>query len=93
MDREPRAAAEAVVRELVAGRPPAEAALALAELATRAVAELQRLARQQAEAYRGQPQWGAWAKLANVARKGVLDLASCRDAAREVQERQGEPAP
>jgi|DewCreStandDraft_1066081.scaffolds.fasta_scaffold75091_1 hypothetical protein len=79
---------QSVISATVADRPPAEAALALAELAGRVVAELNKLARAQAEAHRGQPDWGRWAKLANATRSAVLQVATCRDAARELQ-RQG----
>ena len=74
--------AETLVRTMVADRAPREAAVALTELATRTLAELQKLARAEAEARRGQPDWGRWAKLANAARGAVLQGASCRDAAR-----------
>jgi hypothetical protein len=63
-------------------QPPREAALALAELVNRAAVELHKLARAQAQATRGEPAWGDWAKLANAARTAVLQAASCRDAAR-----------
>jgi hypothetical protein len=67
-----------------AERPPTEAALALAELVNRASVELHKLARAQAQARRGEADWGDWAKLANAARTAVLQAASCRDAAREL---------
>ena len=75
---------EDMVRGLVVDRPPAEAALALAELASRVAVELHKLARAEANARRGEPDWGPWAKLANAARTGVLQAASCRDAARDL---------
>jgi hypothetical protein len=62
--------------------PPQDAALALAEMVNRSTVELHKLARAQAQARRGEPDWGAWAKLANAARTAVLQAASCRDAAR-----------
>ena len=67
------------------GRPPAEAALALAEQVNRATVELHKLARSEAQARRGQADWGDWAKLANAARTAVLHAASCRDASRGLQ--------
>lgn len=85
-----RARATALVQQATADLPPAEAAVALAELATRALAELQRVARQEATARRGQPAWGGWAKLQAAARKGILDTASCRDAARALDASAGE---
>jgi hypothetical protein len=76
--------AEQLVRAVMADRPPAEAGLALAELSSRVAVELHKLARAEAQARRGQDDWGAWAKLANAARTAVLQAASCRDAAREL---------
>ena len=70
------------VLQAATSRPPAEAALALAELVNRSCVELHKLARAQAQARRGEPDWGDWAKLANAARTAVLQAASCRDAAR-----------
>ena len=64
--------------------PPNEAAVALADLVNRAAVELHKLARAQAQARRGERDWGDWAKLANAARTAVLQAASCRDAARGV---------
>lgn len=76
--------AEQLVRTAVAGRSPVDAGLALAELSSRVAVELHKLARAEAQARRGQDDWGAWAKLANAARTAVLQAASCRDAAREL---------
>jgi hypothetical protein len=75
---------ESIVRALVADKSAPEAALALATLTSRAVTELHRVARAEAQARRGQPEWGRWAKLANAARTAVLQAASCRDAARDL---------
>jgi|DewCreStandDraft_5_1066085.scaffolds.fasta_scaffold159365_1 hypothetical protein len=76
---------EALVERLVADRPAAAAALALAELARQATIELHKLARAEANARRGQADWGAWAKLANAARTALLQTTTCRDAARELE--------
>ena len=38
------------------------------------------MARAQANAHRGEPEWGKWARLANAVRSGVLQLAAIRDA-------------
>ncbi len=83
-ERGDAAASEQVLRD-AASRPPLEAALALAELVNRSSVELHKLARAQAQARRGQADWGEWAKLANAARTAVLQAASCRDAARGLQ--------
>ena len=77
---------EQLVRAAVADRPPAAAGLALAEMSSRVAVELHKLARTEAQARRGQPDWGSWAKLANAARTAVLQAASCRDAARELNQ-------
>jgi hypothetical protein len=68
--------------QAAAALPPNEAAVALADLVNRTAVELHKLARAQAQARRGEPDWGDWAKLANAARTAVLQAASCRDAAR-----------
>ncbi len=77
-----RASIVARAVDAAANGPPTEAALALAELVNRAAVELHKLARAQAQARRGEADWGDWAKLANAARTAVLQAASCRDAAR-----------
>ncbi len=85
-----RARAEAWLAQLVEGRSPEAAALALANLASQVVAELYKRAHAEAQARRGQPEWGRWARLANGARNTALQAASCRDVARELT---GRPAP
>jgi hypothetical protein len=60
-------------------RPPDEAIPGLTLLANRAVIELNRVARDQANLHRGQPDWGKWARLANAVRSGILQLAAIRD--------------
>jgi hypothetical protein len=81
----PTSTTEEWIRQLVDGQAPEAAALALAEVSSRVVAELHRRARAEAQARRGQPDWGRWAKLANAARGTVLQAASCRDVARELK--------
>jgi hypothetical protein len=51
----------------------------LTAVANRAVIELHKLARQEAGRRKGQPDWGSWARLANAARSGVLQVAAIRD--------------
>lgn len=66
------------IRKLASG--PADHALAdLTTLANRAIIELHKIAREQANQRRGQPDWGKWARLANAARSGVLQIAAVRD--------------
>jgi hypothetical protein len=84
-----RDVADEVVRGLLVDRPVAEAALSLAELSSRIAVELHKLARAEAQARRGTDEWGRWAKLANAARTAVLQAASCRDAARELNAADG----
>lgn len=64
---------------LLEGMPPAAAAVALAGLVNRASARLHTLARGQANAYKGQAEWPAWAQLQNAARALVLQASTCRD--------------
>ena len=80
---------EAAIRAVSTAGDPAEAALTLAAVANRAVAELNKLARQQSAARRGQPDWGSWAGLANTARDAVLRVATCRKVAAELAQRAG----
>jgi hypothetical protein len=75
---------ERAIRGVGEAESPAQAALTLAAIATRAVAELNKLARAQANARRGQSDWGSWAALANTARDAVLRVSSCRKAATEL---------
>jgi len=85
-----RAGADEWLPRLVQGQSPEAAALALANLSSKVLTELYKLARTEAQARRGQADWGRWAKLANAARNTVLQSASCRDVARELA---GAPAP
>ena len=64
-----------------------DAALALAAIANRATAALNALARAEANARRGQDDWGAWASLANAARDAVLKMAACRRVATDLARR------
>ncbi len=66
------------------GADPVQAALTLAAIANRAVAELNKLARAESTVRRGQPDWGAWASLANAARDAVLKTATCRKVATDL---------
>lgn len=63
---------------------PEQAALTLAAIANRAIAELNKLARAEANRRRGQPDWGTWAGLANTARDAVLKVSTCRKVALEL---------
>lgn len=67
------------IEALLEGMPPAAAAVALAGLVNRASARLHTLARGQANAYKGQAEWPAWAQLQNAARALVLQASTCRD--------------
>ena len=78
---------EAAIRNVATMESPEQAALTLAAIANRAVAGLNKLARAESNARRGQPEWGAWAALANTARDAVLRVATCRKAATELVQR------
>jgi hypothetical protein len=80
-------AVEDAIRGVSAAEKPGEAALTLAAIAHRAIAELNKLARAEANRQRGQPDWGTWAGLANSARDAVLKTATCRKAAAELAQK------
>jgi hypothetical protein len=67
--------------------PPAQAALLLATICRRAAIALHQVARAEAEAHRGQPDWPAWAKLHNASRDAVVRTTALRDAANGVTDR------
>lgn len=73
--------AEVLLKQLAETDPPEEASRLLANTVNRAIAALHRLARDQAAAKKGQPDWGAWAKLANASRSAVLAASMCREIA------------
>jgi hypothetical protein len=83
---------DAVVRAAAEGAAPIDAALTLAAIANRAIAELNKVARAEANARRGAPDWGAWASLANAARDAALKTATCRKVATELSKRAAPPA-
>jgi hypothetical protein len=72
---------DALIDGLTEGRPPEEAALALATLAHRAVTRLHTLSRAQASARKDQSDWPLWAQLQNASRALVLQASTCRDLA------------
>ncbi|HZT08918.1 MAG TPA: hypothetical protein VFC51_17985 [Chloroflexota bacterium] len=71
-------AIERAIRRL-AQQPPERAAFDLGAVTNRAIIELHNVARKEASARRGASDWGAWARLANAARSGVLQIAAVRD--------------
>jgi hypothetical protein len=73
--------AEAALEAIAAIESPTERARLLANTISRAVAALHRVARDEAAARKGQPDWAAWAKLVNASRAAVLQAATCRDLA------------
>lgn len=80
-ERDVQAEADRLIKGLQV-EPGTEAAVyAVAVLANRAAAELHRLAKGEATARKGTPEWGAWAALQNSARKLVLDSSTARDGA------------
>jgi len=85
-------AVEHAIRDAGGGGIDAErGVLTLAAIANRAVAELNKLARAEANARRGTEDWGAWASLANSARDAVLKMATCRKVATELFRRKSAP--
>lgn len=72
---------DGLIRNLLAGLEPEQAAYLAAVLAARSSAELHRLAKVQATAAKGGPDWGTWAALQNGARRLVLDAAPVRESA------------
>lgn len=80
---------EDAIRAVSGTETPEAAALTLAAIANRAVAELNKLARAQSNARRGQPDWGNWAGLANTARDAVLRVATCRKVAADLAAKTG----
>jgi hypothetical protein len=76
--------AEALLRGMVEAAPPEEAARLLANTVNRAVAQLHKLARDQAAARKGQRDWSTWAKLANASRNSVLAASMCREIANQM---------
>lgn len=77
--RDVQAEADRLVRELSAGLGPDDAAYAVAVIANRAASELHRLAKAEATARRGSPEWGSWAGAQNAARSLVLQSSTARD--------------
>jgi hypothetical protein len=71
--------AEAALEAILAVEPAEERARLLANTISRAVAALHRLARDEAAARKGQPDWATWAKLVNASRQSVLQAATSRD--------------
>ena len=79
--RDFQAEVDRYLAELLSGLAPEQAALALAVLTNRAAARLHSLARPEATARKGQPDWPAWAQLQNASRNAVLQASTCRDLA------------
>ncbi len=78
---------ERFIRAKSDGLSPEEAALVVAQIVSRAAAELHRLARAEAVRLKGTAEWGQWASLQNAARAAVLQAASCRDVASRLSRR------
>ena len=80
-EHDAQAEADRLIKSLQADLSAEAAAYAVAVLANRAAAELHRLAKGEATARKGTPEWGTWAALQNSARKLVLDASTARDGA------------
>jgi len=83
-----QARVDTLIRELELGLDIDQSVYMIALLANRSAAELHRLAKAQATATKGAPDWGTWASLQNAARKLVLDATSARDGAAKLAGRQ-----
>ena len=79
--RDYQAEADSYLARLTEGLTPQAAAAAVAVLTSRAATRLHVLARSEASARKGQPEWAAWAALQNAARSVVLQASTCRDLA------------
>ena len=75
---------EAAIKTALANSNRAEATLVLASIANRAAAALHQVARSEAAARKGQPDWGRWAALSNVSRDAVLRTAAGRQTATQL---------
>jgi hypothetical protein len=82
-------AIDAAIRRL-RNTPPEQAANDLAAIANRAIIELHNVARSAANERRGAPDWGQWARLANAARSGVLQVAAVRDTLKSINSKKDE---
>ena len=80
--------ADTLLKSIAAELPPAAAAMMLSNIANRATAVLHKLAREQGNASKGQPNWGRWASLTNVSRDAVLRTATCRDTATQLYQQE-----
>ena len=76
-----QAEADRLIRALQAELGAEAAVYAVAVLASRAAAELRGLAKGEATARKGTPEWGIWAALQNAARKLIRDSSTARDGA------------
>ena len=76
-----QAVVDQMIRDLLAGLDPDQAAYMAAVLAARSSAEVHRIAKVQATAAKGGPNWGIWAALQNSARRLVQDAAPARESA------------
>jgi hypothetical protein len=75
---------EAAIKAAIANPNRGEATLLLASIANRTTAALHQVARTEAAARKGQPDWGRWAALANVSRDAVLRTAASRQSATQL---------
>ncbi|HVC35655.1 MAG TPA: hypothetical protein VNL16_19275 [Chloroflexota bacterium] len=75
---------EAAIKKTASLENHAEGVAVLAAIANRATAALHQLARAEANARKGQPEWGRWASLVNASRDAVLRTATCRQTANQL---------
>lgn len=84
---------EAAIKSAIALENRAEGVVVLAAIANRATAALHQLARAEANARKGQPEWGRWASLVNASRDAVLRTATCRQTANQLAAAPSPPSP
>src|SRR4051794_31627891 len=87
-----RDSVDQAIRQIAEG-PPDLAVVELTAVANRAIIELHKIARQEANSRRGGADWGPWARLANAVRSGVLQVAAIRDSLKSLPTDPQETAP
>ena len=80
-EQDVQAEADRLIKEFSATLGSDGAVYAVAVIANRAAAEMHRLAKAQAAARKGNPEWGTWASLQNAARNLVLQSSTAREVA------------
>ncbi|MBI2756615.1 MAG: hypothetical protein HYX52_07890 [Chloroflexi bacterium] len=80
--------ADTLLADLLDGLAAAEASTVLAAVAHGAAVRLHKVARAEATARKGQPDWPVWAQLQNASRSLLLQASTCRDFSQKLPEAQ-----